>query len=130
RLDRAALERALQAIVARHDALRTTFAMENGEPVQVVHEALALTVALETVADETALAARLRDEARGAFDLAKGPLLRARLFARGAEDHVLLLTLHHIVSDGWSLGVLVEEFSELYRAAVSRLEPVLPELPV
>ena len=130
RLDRAALERALQAIVERHDALRTTFAMENGEPVQVVHETLALAVALETVADEVALALRLRDEARGAFDLAKGPLLRARLFERGGEDHVLLLTLHHIVSDGWSLGVLVEEFSELYRAAVSRLEPVLAELPV
>src|SRR5690606_20500181 len=69
RLDRVALERALQAIVARHDALRTTFAMENGEPVQVVHETLALAVALETVTDETTLAARLRDEARGAFDL-------------------------------------------------------------
>jgi len=129
-LDRVALERALQAIVGRHDALRTTFAVENGEPVQVVHDALTLTVPVETVADEGALAARLRGEARRAFDLAKGPLLRALLCLRAGDDHVLLLTLHHIVADGWSLGVLVEEFSELYSAAVANRPPRLAELPV
>ena len=129
-LDRGALESALQAIIDRHDALRTTFAVENGEPVQVVHDALAFALPVERVADEPGLTARLQAEARRAFDLAKGPLLRAILLARADDDQVLLLTLHHIVADGWSLGVLVEEFSELYRARAAQRSPALADLPI
>jgi amino acid adenylation domain-containing protein/non-ribosomal peptide synthase protein (TIGR01720 family) len=129
-LDRAAVQHALQTIVDRHDALRTTFAVENGEPVQVVHEALPLALATDSVANEADLAARLREEARRPFDLAQGPLLRARLLERAAADHVLLITIHHIVADGWSLGVLVDEFTELYRANVEKRPATLPELPI
>ena len=126
----AAVARALQAIVERHDTLRTIFAVENGEPVQVVRDTLVVAMPVEAVADDGALAARLEAEARLPFDLAKGPLVRAVLFARASDDHVLMLTMHHIVADGWSLGVLVNEFSELYRADMAGQAPALAELPV
>jgi len=129
-LDAAAVHRALQGIVDRHDALRTTFAVENGEPVQVVQEALPLEMPQEPVPAEDDLMPRLRAEACRPFDLARGPLVRARLLQRSTTDHVLLITLHHIVADGWSLGVLVDEFSALYCAAVSGRAAALPELPV
>ena len=95
-----------------------------------MHDALAFALPVERVADEPGLTARLQAEARRAFDLAKGPLLRAILLARADDDQVLLLTLHHIVADGWSLGVLVEEFSELYRARAAQRSPALADLPI
>ena len=133
-LDVAALAEVLHTIEVRHDALRTTFAVEAGEPVQVVHDEP--RVRLESAGDvaDAALAARLAAAARAPFDLARGPLWRAQLFALGSggDDHVLLLTLHHIIADGWSLGVLVDELTALYRArlAGTALDTVLPELPI
>ncbi|MFP2933044.1 amino acid adenylation domain-containing protein, partial [Pyxidicoccus sp. 3LG] len=112
-LDVGALERAISDVVERHEALRTTFASRDGEPVQVIHPATALSV---PVVDLTALSAdarqaevmRLaREEALRPFDLTTGPLLRVTLLRLGEREHVLLLTMHHIVSDGWSTGVLV-----------------------
>ncbi|MDQ3274535.1 MAG: amino acid adenylation domain-containing protein, partial [Actinomycetota bacterium] len=118
----AALRAALAGVVRRHEALRTTFAEAGEDLMQVVDGdvELALPVAEVTTGDvEEALAA----EAREPFNLARGPLLRARLLRVGVEDHVLAVTMHHIVSDGWSMGVLVREVSALYGGVVL---PVLP----
>ncbi|HEY7767416.1 amino acid adenylation domain-containing protein, partial [Longimicrobium sp.] len=135
-LDRGALARALDRIVARHEALRTTFAAVDGEPVQriapVEESAFALVEHdLRASADaEDELRRLAAGEAIAPFDLARGPLVRGRLVRMAADDHVLLLTMHHIVSDGWSLGVLHGELAALY-AAFARGEPdPLPPLPV
>ena len=115
-LDRKAASGALIGIVARHEVLRTTFAVEDDQVVQVIHSGLFPAWREEALADETELPGALTAEARRPFDLAAGPLLRSVLWRLGPEDHVLQLTLHHIVSDGWSLGVLVEEFAAEYRS--------------
>ncbi|HEX2079665.1 MAG TPA: amino acid adenylation domain-containing protein, partial [Longimicrobium sp.] len=135
-LDEAALERALGEIVRRHEALRTVFAEADGSPVQVVAPfgGFALPVedlsALSEADREAALRRRAGEEARRAFDLSAGPLFRAALLRLGAEDHVLLLSMHHIVSDGWSMGVLFRELSALYAAYREGGESPLPELGV
>ena len=115
-LDLEALERALNALVRRHEALRTTFQEIDGEPVQVI--APEMTVPLPvTEVDSTLEAARLAgEEARRPFDLARGPLFRARVLRLAGDDHVLLVTMHHIVSDGWSTGVLIAEVAALYQS--------------
>ncbi|HEX2093748.1 MAG TPA: condensation domain-containing protein, partial [Longimicrobiaceae bacterium] len=133
-LDGGALRRSLDALVRRHETLRTVFAEHEGAPVQVIHPVGSVT--LETVdlrgaPDAGAEAERLAEaEALRPFDLAGGPLLRSTLLRLGEDDHVLLFTLHHIVSDGWSTGVLVREVSALYGALTRGEEPALPELPV
>ena len=135
-LDRGALERALDRIVARHEALRTTFPTVDGEPVQriaPVEESGFRLVEHDLRASpdaEDELRRLVADEAGAPFDLARGPLIRGRLVRMAADDHVLLLTMHHIVSDGWSAGVLFRELGALY-AAFARGEPdPLPPLPV
>jgi amino acid adenylation domain-containing protein len=135
-LDEAALERALGEIVRRHEALRTIFAEADGAPVQVIAPfgGFALPVEeLSSLSDadrEAAVGRRAGEEARRAFDLSAGPLFRAVLLRLGAEEHVLLLTVHHIVSDGWSMGVLYRELSALYEAYRQGGESPLPELAV
>ncbi|MEW5927966.1 MAG: amino acid adenylation domain-containing protein, partial [Gemmatimonadota bacterium] len=133
-LDAAALRASLDALVERHETLRTTFVEHEGAPVQVVHPpapaALAELDLRHLPHGEREAERRAGEAALRPFDLARGPLLRAALFRLGGEDHVLSLTLHHIVGDGWSLRVLVREVSALY-AAFSRGEaPRLPGLPV
>ncbi len=150
RLSPAALAAALSAIVRRHEALRTTFRAGTGEAageaVQVVHPPapfalplIDLDLDLDTLPEpdrsETVVRGELarlaRAHGRRPFDLARGPLLRATLLRLGgAENHALLLSMHHIVSDGWSLDVFVRELAELYAAAVEGRRPELPELPV
>ncbi|SFW88822.1 non-ribosomal peptide synthase domain TIGR01720/amino acid adenylation domain-containing protein [Amycolatopsis australiensis] len=124
-LDLAALRRALNAVVARHESLRTTFATVDGRGVQLVHEPYEVGLPVEDFAED-ALARELREP----FDLRTGPLLRARLFRRADGEHVLLLVLHHIVTDGWSSGVLTAELDACYAAFARGGEPDLPELPV
>ncbi|HEU4557685.1 MAG TPA: amino acid adenylation domain-containing protein, partial [Longimicrobium sp.] len=135
-LDRAALKAALDRIVARHEALRTTFAERAGVPEQRIAPAEAAWFHL--VEHDLAgapdgpdeLRRLMVEEARARFDLERGPLIRGRLIRIGADDHVLVVTLHHIVSDAWSMGVLTRELGTLY-AAFSRGEPdPLPPLPV
>ncbi len=127
---------ALGEIVRRHEALRTTFASVLGRPVQVVAPSLPLAV---PVVDLRALPGDLREataqglargEAARSFDLAGGPLVRVALVPLSAEDHLALLTLHHIVSDGWSMGVLLRELTVLYQAFSAGLPSPLPELPI
>ncbi|WP_368667338.1 amino acid adenylation domain-containing protein [Corallococcus sp. AB030] len=136
-LDEAALKGSLDALMARHESLRTTFRTEAGQPVQHIHAQA--TVPLERV-DLSALEdteARLREaerlataESQRPFDLERGPVIRALLIRLAPEEHVLVLHLHHIVSDGWSLGVMVRELTTLYAALREGRPPALPELPV
>ncbi|MEO7330263.1 MAG: amino acid adenylation domain-containing protein, partial [Minicystis sp.] len=135
-LDRSALDRALQAIVDRHEALRTTFTAEAGKPAQIVHEHLdfhLLVRDLQALGDaerEAAVRREMSEEASQPFNLEKGPLIRGRLLLLGERDHALLLTMHHIVSDAWAQSILNREVAALY-AAFSRGEPSpLPELPI
>nr|ASV46658.1 hypothetical protein [uncultured bacterium] len=135
-LDRGALHRALEEIVRRHDALRTTVGMRDGEPVQVVAPAGPVPLPLDdlTAAGDGGRSAGLaeveREEARRPFDLARGPLFRARLVRVAEDDHVLLLTMHHVVADGWSLEVLFRELAALYAALAAGRPSPLPDLPV
>ncbi|MDO7929923.1 amino acid adenylation domain-containing protein [Pseudomonas sp. KFB-139] len=135
-LDESALQRALERILARHEALRTRFAVrEDQEPVQLIEpvdSGFALTrFNLQASNDrEQQLLAMAQEEALAPFDLATGPLIRGRLVRLDAEDHALLVTVHHIVSDGWSLGVLTRELTELYEAFRQGLEDPLPPLSV
>nr|QEO74840.1 condensation domain-containing protein [uncultured bacterium] len=131
RLDVGALEQALSEIVRRHEALRTTFANDEGQPVQITSAASSLrleAIDLASVPEaERADAAQdhIRKEAAKPFDLVRGPLLRATLLRLADDDHVLLLPVHHIVADGWSLGVLIRELADLYEAfAASRPSPL------
>ncbi|NBH05022.1 condensation domain-containing protein, partial [Amycolatopsis sp. SID8362] len=124
-LDVEALRRALDTLVARHESLRTTFGAVDGRGVQYVGEPYAIELPVEDF-DEDALAR----EALRPFDLRTGPLLRARLFRRAPGEHVLLLALHHIVTDGWSAGVLATELDACYAAHLRGEEPKLPPLPV
>ncbi|HEX8245846.1 MAG TPA: condensation domain-containing protein, partial [Longimicrobium sp.] len=132
-LEAPALERALGEIVRRHEALRTAFAVEGGGPVQVILPEAPFTLPVETLpagAGGEALHRRLAAEGVRPFDLAGGPPFRALLLRTGDEEHVLLLTFHHIVSDGWSIQLLLRELSALYNA-FGRGEPSpLPPLPL
>ncbi len=137
RLDIAALERAFASIVLRHESLRTTFAAgDDGMARQVIGHAAGFDVALTDLSALPAgerqlqLSLRMADEAGRVFDLARDPMLRAQLLKLGEEEHALLVTMHHIASDGWSMAILVNEFGALYSAyAEGRADP-LPALPV
>ncbi|REG14197.1 amino acid adenylation domain-containing protein, partial [Archangium gephyra] len=131
-----ALERSFEELVRRHEALRTTFRVENGEPVQVISEEprLAFSVeelsALPEAGREAEARRRSEEEAQRPFDLAQGPLLRTKLLKLGELEHVLVLVMHHIVSDGWSMGILVRELAGLYEAYSQGKSSPLAELPV
>ncbi|HEX7241526.1 MAG TPA: amino acid adenylation domain-containing protein, partial [Longimicrobiaceae bacterium] len=129
-LDVEALRRSVETLVERHEALRTTFAEQDGQPVQVIHTYAPAALEVVEVAGEEEAERLAEEEALRPFDLAHGPLLRALLLRLDAEDHVVCFTLHHVVSDGWSMGVLVREVSALYGAYARGGSPGLPELPV
>ncbi|MFJ3644674.1 non-ribosomal peptide synthase/polyketide synthase [Streptomyces murinus] len=131
-LDTGALGTALDGLVARHETLRTTFAEHDGHARQIVHPARPVDLPLTELPDITALDGFLERTAAIPFDLTTGPLLRARLARLAADDHdhVLVLAVHHIVTDGWSMGVLGRDLSELYAAALADRRPELPALPV
>ncbi|HEX7243881.1 MAG TPA: condensation domain-containing protein, partial [Longimicrobiaceae bacterium] len=127
------LRRAFEALVRRHESLRTVFGTAGSEPVQVIHPPAPFALAPEELsrlagAERDAEVTRLAlEEARKPVDLAAGPLLRVRLLRTGADEHVLLLMVHHAVSDAWSFGVLFRELSALYRAFVRGEPSPLPE---
>ncbi len=144
-LDAARLEHSLGAVVRRHEALRTVFAVQNGEPVQVIQPPAPFPLPVVDLAGLPGLSDRTdptdptdptddpqarqarhlaHQEARRPFDLARGPLLRGVLLRRAADRHVLALTLHHIAGDGWSLGVLLREVRAFHAGET------LPALPV
>ncbi|HEV7765806.1 MAG TPA: amino acid adenylation domain-containing protein [Thermoanaerobaculia bacterium] len=123
--DHDALEAALSEVVARHETLRTTFASVDGVPVQIVGTAEFVHIPITEVEDEYDVANWSDIESQEPFDLTTGPLFRARVIKLADDDHRLLLTLHHIVADGWSLAILRREIETLYTAPAS-----LEELPV
>jgi amino acid adenylation domain-containing protein len=135
-LDVGALEQAFNEIVRRHQTLRTTFVTLDGQPAQVIAEGQSLAIAITELqsldADERE-AASLRffnDETAEPFDLATGPLFRIKLLRLSEAEHILMVTMHHIISDGWSVGVLVHEMTELYGAYLSDLPSPLPDLQI
>jgi amino acid adenylation domain-containing protein len=136
RLDAAALERALTEIVRRHETLRTTFPAVEGEAVQAIAPPAPLPLpridlrGLPPAAREEETARLAAAEARRPFDLAQGPLVRERLLLLEDEEHLVLFTLHHIISDGWSIGVLLRELGALYAAFAEGRPSSLPPLPV
>ncbi|HEU4795979.1 MAG TPA: amino acid adenylation domain-containing protein, partial [Pyrinomonadaceae bacterium] len=128
--------RTFTEVVRRHEALRTTFAARDGQPVQVVHEPGAFEIPITDLSElpdeerDERLKALVLAEAQRPFDLQVGPLLRVSFLRLAEEDHVALFTMHHIVSDGWSIGILVKEVAALYGAYLKGEESPLPELPV
>ncbi len=135
-LDRSALQRSLNELVERHEALRTSFIATSGEPFQVIGSPEPVTIvekdlsALNESDRESEAGRLLAAEVQRTFDLSRGPLLRCGLFRLGDRDHILALTMHHIISDGWSIGVLVRDLAALYDAAVSGVSSNLDELPI
>ncbi|HEX6367446.1 MAG TPA: amino acid adenylation domain-containing protein [Longimicrobium sp.] len=131
--DPAVLGRVLDELVRRHESLRTTFAMVDGQPVQVIAPDAGVELALEDLSAvppegrEAAAAQRAAEDAMRPFDLGRGPLFRARLLRLSAAEHVLLLCMHHIVSDGWSLNVILREMGAIYPALAVGLPSPLPE---
>jgi amino acid adenylation domain-containing protein len=123
------LEACLGEVVARHEVLRTSFGLRDGEPVQVVWPQVAVSLPL-VEATHSEVERLARQEAMEPFDLGSAPLLRARLLRLDAEVHVLLLTMHHLVADGWSLGVLTRELGVLYQAFAAGRRSPLPPLAV
>jgi natural product biosynthesis luciferase-like monooxygenase protein len=131
-LDLPALRRAFQALVDRHAALRTSFPTAHGEPLQQVqpHSAVAFVVEDAAQWERAFLDERMAEEAQRPFDLMRGPLLRVYVFVRSPQEHILLLTVHHIIADFWSLAVLAHELGLLYRAEASGTPAALPPLPL
>ncbi len=136
RLEPAALHAGLTAVVARHETLRTAFAERAGEPVPVVAAVAACPcplLDLRALPEETRAREAERLLAAAAlrpFDLARGPLLRAALLSLAAGEHVLVLALHHVVTDGWSMGVLLQELAACYGAFSAGQPPALAPLPL
>src|SRR5262245_38889228 len=135
-LDLEGLERTVTEIVRRHEVLRTTFTAVEGRPIQVINPARFWSIPVVDLcgmspADVEIETIKLaKEEAKRCFDLARGPLLRATLLRTSSEEHVMLLTIHHIVSDGWSIRVLMDEITAHYEAYLKGTAASLPELPM
>jgi amino acid adenylation domain-containing protein/non-ribosomal peptide synthase protein (TIGR01720 family) len=135
-LDLAVLREALETLVRRHEVLRTTFRTVQGQPRQEISPEPRVPLEVHELsslpeADRESEVLRLMTvEAGRPFDLAEGPLLRASLLRLGAQDHVLLFSMHHIVTDAWSMGVVAREVAALYEAALRHALSPLPELPL
>ncbi|HEY7413556.1 MAG TPA: amino acid adenylation domain-containing protein, partial [Ktedonobacteraceae bacterium] len=131
-----ALASSLREIMRRHESLRTTFTMHEGQPVQVVAAKRPFSlpiidlVALDSDLQEVQALHLARQEAAQPFDLTRGPLLRTTLIRLRANKHILLLTLHHIISDAWSIGLLLQELATHYNAFLQGQPSLLPELPI
>ncbi|TMC17580.1 MAG: amino acid adenylation domain-containing protein [Chloroflexi bacterium] len=130
----AALERSLRAVVQRHEVLRTTFSLEEGLPMQVIAPDFTLRIPVidlrQCPAQDQQVEQLARTEVLRPFDLSAGPLLRVCLLQLREQEHILLFTLHHILTDGWSMGVLLRELSALYQAQLKGRPAPLPALPI
>ncbi len=135
-LDQPALESSLRAIVARHDTLRTRFASAQGMPMQIVEEEVDFKIHVEDLSGfpekerETRLWSLVREEIHRPFDLGAAGLFRASLFRMSDQEHLLILNLHHIICDEWSLKVLFQELKEFYQGFVAGRPISLPALPI
>ncbi|WP_369986956.1 amino acid adenylation domain-containing protein [Pseudomonas xanthosomatis] len=129
-LDVAALAEAFNGLIARHESLRTRIEVVDGQPRQVIDLPVALALAAQPLAPGADLQALLAAEIARPFDLQRGPLLRVRLFAVAPDEHVLLLVQHHVISDAWSMQLMVEELVAGYRAACGHAQAPRPALQV
>jgi amino acid adenylation domain-containing protein/FkbH-like protein len=135
-LDAAALETSLARIAERQESLRTSFRTEAGEPVQVIHDSVQIPFrkidlsTLDSGLRETEARRIIAEDANRSFDLTRAPLLRATLLRLSKNKHYLLINIHHIVSDRWSLGVLSQELASLYEATMKAAVPQIPALPL
>lgn len=135
-LDVATLERSLNEILRRHEILRTTFKTIDSQPVQFISPPSNVSVALvdlsqfDEVTKSSEVARYRKHEIETCFDVVQGPLWRTRVLRLDAEEHIVLFTMHHAISDGWSMIVLIQEMAELYRAFLAGRPSPLPELPV
>ncbi|HFQ92418.1 MAG TPA: non-ribosomal peptide synthetase, partial [Anaerolineae bacterium] len=135
-LDVTALQQSLQEIIRRHESLRTVFVEENGRPVQRILPDLTIELPITDLRHlppgerETKAQALAVAEAKRPFDLAAGPLIRATLLQLADDEYVALLTMHHIISDGWSMGVFIQEMAALYAAFTEERPSPLPDLPI
>ena len=135
-LDVNALERTLKEIIRRHEILRTSFRATGGEPVQVISPNVNINLPATDLSHydaaerEAEVLRAVKEESSRPFDLATGPLLRATLLRLGPEEHVLVVAMHHIVTDAWSNGIFMRETSAIYSAFLQHEASPLPELPV
>ncbi len=135
-IDISLLDQSLNAIIRRHEILRTTFHEVGGRPVQRIHEETPLHLSVRDISNlpEDERETRIRElaiaHARQPFDLTAGPLLRAEVLRVNDDEHVLFFTMHHIVSDGWSVAVLLKELTTIYQALAAGEEPDLPSLTI
>ena len=135
-LDVPALERSLAEVVRRHEALRTHFEIDDGQVVQVIDAPGSFVLdqadasGLAEDSRETEVRRRVDEMVSRRFDLSQGPLFRASLQRLSEREHVVVLVMHHIVSDGWSIGVLMREVTALYAAFSQSVSSPLPELPI
>ncbi len=131
-----ALQKALKEIIRRHEILRTTFEDRRGEPVQVIHSEIPFElpiIDLSNLSDtekEEKARELAREDALKSFDLARGPLFRIHLLKLKDDDHLILINMHHTITDGWSMGVMVREMAVLYNAFLDKQPSPLPDLPV
>ncbi|HVF49589.1 MAG TPA: amino acid adenylation domain-containing protein, partial [Pyrinomonadaceae bacterium] len=135
RLNTVALEQTLNEIVRRHEALRTTFTSIGGEPVQSITPQLTLALPVYDIGDlpDAERPSEIKGhklELHRPYNLSQAPLVRARLLRLGADEHLLLMSMHHIVSDGWSIGVMIREMAALYEAFSLNNRATLPELSI
>jgi hypothetical protein len=128
-----AFRQSLNEVVRRHEALRTTFKAIDGQPHQIISEALKLDmpiVDLESITDSGLVRGLAIGETNRPFDLTSGPLLRVVLLRMGERQHIIVFTMHHIISDGWSMGILIQEVVALYEAFCQGAPSTLSELPI
>ena len=136
KLNTEALEKSLSEVVRRHETLRTTFDDENGKPFVVIHEPQPVKLPITDLSalPEAEKSAKLKEltleENRKPFNLKQGPLFRGRLIKLNDEEHVVLFTMHHIISDGWSMGIFMKEIAQAYAAFAQNQTPHLPELDI
>src|SRR6185369_6146570 len=136
KLDREALQQTLTEVIRRHEVLRTSFPNRDGRAVQVIHPPAPVEMPLTDLsqrpeAEREAEVRRLvRMEAQQVFDLSQGPLFVVKLLRLSEEEHVVLLTMHHIISDGWSIGLLINEVGTLYKAFLEGKPSPLADLPI
>ena len=135
-LDIHVFERSINEIVRRHESLRTKFQTVLGTSTQIIEPVIKIPITWEDISHlpedevEAAVLQLARDEARRPFDLSEAPLLRVTLIHIDESDHVLLLNMHHIISDGWSMGVFIKEIGVIYKAYIAGKPYYLPQLPI
>ncbi|WP_010210093.1 condensation domain-containing protein, partial [Pseudomonas amygdali] len=129
-LDVEALRRSVEHLIERHETLRTTFEQQGDEALQVVHPASPFTLEVDQLAAGETVECYVDQEVQQPFDLQHGPLLRVRLLKLSEQEHALVLTQHHIVSDGWSMPIMVDELMQCYQAATLGRKAELTPLPI